>query len=395
VTDSGELLHFLTARAAPARLFNGVTEAVSLTEEASPSAEDEPAPVIDVVDLARAGYSPPKFVVDTLIPQTGLVLLSGDTGACKSSLSLHIAFSVACGLPVAKRFQTFGNGRPVLYVNGEMGRDILTRFVYANAAGLDVDLQGLAPGRIYFEGADGFADLLFAGDPTECDSAMKLQRLVKELRPVLILLDTFRALFTADEGKTPEVRATFRWLGNLAKDFDTAIVVGHHYRKVSQVSNAPRERVSGVRDLIAGVDVHLTLRSPSGKPVSALLLEKTRTPFGGIGPGTEWPIESRWIDEAEGVPARSTFSAGEPAEAAAADASAKLEAAKGEILELLLIEPRTRKEIDCDKAGSRTRRRALESLLNAGDVIVMAQKKGRSELLGLPGTVESLFDEGE
>ncbi|HEY6326558.1 MAG TPA: AAA family ATPase [Candidatus Cybelea sp.] len=353
--------------------------------------------VVDILDLVKRGYEPPAFIVEHLVPKASLVLLTGDTGACKTSLLLHTALALATGNAVAGRFPTFSAGRPVLYVNGEMGPNELVRFTFANAAGLDLEVEALPPGRLMFAGREGLADFLFDA-ALKSDAAIELKSLIERLRPVVVILDTLRALFALDETKTAEVRRALDWLKNLAIEFDVAIIVGHHFRKISQVSNAPRERVSGVRDLIAAADTHVTLQSPASAAVTGILLDKTRTPYRGVRSQTAWPVESQWTDEIGDSPARSTFTAGEPKAGSAAQLGAEVDKQKGEIRALLTDGPKTLDELECGKTGNSSRKRALVEMRKEGEVIEAtdrvgrASKKGRSKLFVLPGPAPEAFD---
>lgn len=339
----------------------------------------EPLATIDTLELLAGEDTPPKFAVEPLFPTPGLVLLSGDTGSCKTSLLLSASYAFALSLPVANRFPTFPEGRGVLYVNGEMNRSFLRRFVAANIAGLGLARDDKRLAAVSFQGKNGLAEVLL-GNPEAFET---LRAHIARTRPGLVVLDTLRSLFDLDEKETQVVRRVLRELTALAVEFNTCIILAHHQRKLSAVSNALRERVSGSRDLIAAVDVHLALRAPSGKPMTALLLDKTRQPIGGIGPGTEWPIATHWLD---GEPPTSSFVAGEPA--ATTDDSAR-EDAKLEIIELLATGPKTRKELNATKG---THRRALDDdLIPSGEVVVVG-KAGQAHLLGLSGSSAALLE---
>ncbi|MGH8165450.1 MAG: AAA family ATPase, partial [Rhodanobacteraceae bacterium] len=308
-----------------------------------------PYVVVSARDLLTQPYTEPTFLVEHLIPERSVVLLSADSGAGKTSFMLNAVFSLGLGMPIANRFGAFGT-RPTLYVNGEMSTGTLVRFMYATIAGLGVDVEECASEKVLFEGANGLTNFFLAiNDKTAADY---IEGLLERVRPQLIVLDTFRSLFEADENKSREVREVFAWLRRLCEAYDLSIVVSHHLRKLSQVSNNQRERVSGSRDLIAAVDTHVTMRSPSGRPVNALVLDKTRTPHAGIAAGCEWPIDARWID---GSPPRSTFTAGDPAgERTGAD-----DVAQEEILALVATEgPLTVRDLD---ASGGARKRALET----------------------------------
>ena len=338
---------------------------------------------VDAAELLTRPYSPPSFLIEHLVPHRAITLLSADTGAGKSSFLLHAALSVAHAAPVAGRFGTARVDGPILYLNGEMSVDVLTSFLYANAAGIGVNVADIPTGRLLFEGESGLTDFFLGlgdGAPVE-----RLEALLDRLRPELVVFDTFRALFEADESKTKEVRLVFQWLRTLCERFGCSIIVVHHIRKLSQVSNGPRERVSGSRDLIGAVDVHIALRSQGGQPVNAILIDKTRTPHGGVRAGTEWPMEANWTDGVEGGPPSSTFTAGEPSR----QSGTSIETAQQEIVDVLAAEgPKTIADLD---ANGGSRKRALDGLRENGAVIPHG-KRGRAVLFGLKDDGGSLLD---
>jgi AAA domain len=335
---------------------------------------------VDAAELLARPYEAPRFLIEHLVPENSIVLLSADTGSGKTSLLLHTALAASLALPVAGRFGVCAAASPVLYFNGEMTPAMLTTFLRANALGMGIG-DNIPAERLKFQGKSGRADLFLSVDN---DNARWLFRnWLLTLRPKLVILDTLRALFEVDESKTTEVRKLFSWLREVSEEFSCTIIVAHHVRKLSAVSNALRERVSGARDLIAAVDVHIALRAPAGRPANAILLDKTRTPHAGVHPGTEWPLQGTWTGE----PPRSLWIAAEPS----TQSSAPIESAQQEILDLLTTEgPKTKKDL---AATGGTRRRALEALLKDGQVS-KAGKKGQADLYDLqsPASAE-LFDD--
>ena len=335
---------------------------------------------IDAADLLQRPYAAPRFLVEHLIPERAITLLSADTGAGKSSFLLHTALSIAFALPVAGRFGVAVRDAPLLYLNGEMSIDVLTRFLHANAAGIGVDVADLPKGRLLFEGDSGLTDFFLGFH--DRGPADRLEQLLERTRPAVLVLDTFRALFEADESKTKEVRTVFAWLRTLTERFDCSIAVAHHIRKLSQVSNGARERVSGSRDLIGAVDVHVALRSLGGQPANYVLIDKTRMPSGGVSAGTEWPLQASWLD---GEPPQSRFAAGEPTR----QNTATTETAQQEILDVLNAEgPKTIADLG---AGGGSRKRALDALRENGSIIVVG-KSGRAVLLGVKSAHENLLE---
>lgn len=272
-------------------------------------AAPEKLDVVDAMDLLAAPLGEPKFLVSPLLPEASLVLLSGDTGSGKTAFAVHIAAALAVGRPVAGRFEVSEGCRPVLFLNGEMSTSLVRRYLREALLGLDAQLE---PGRFLFEGLDGVSKFHFSGVTKE-----QLEGLVADWRPSLVIIDTQRAILIDDENDGVVVRAVFSWLRErIVNAYGATVLVCHHLRKIGQASNTERERVSGSRDILASVDVHLAAKSQGEHPMHALAIGKTRFPADGIAAGTEWPIEARLEYGAPGEPNRSIFIAGEIGESA-------------------------------------------------------------------------------
>jgi hypothetical protein len=354
-------------------------------EEARAIAEHAAAPVlgdeletIDATELLSAPYVKPRFIVEHLLVSRGITLLSADTGGLKTALLMHMAIALALAAPVAGRFATFGDGRPVLYINGEMSADSIKQYLHQAAGGFGASVP---PNRLHFVGAGALAELRL-----NARSFTRLRRLIEDVRPCLVVFDTFRALFDGDENDARDVRPAFRLIRDLCEEYDCAAAVAHHQRKWGPVSNDDRERVAGSRDIIASVDIHLVLKSRSGRPLQAIKIDKTRFPDGAVNLGTEWPVSARLE---LGERPRSIITADEAAVVQYVGESGGEAAAKIAIVARLRAEgPLT---IDALGADRGTAKRAFGKLCanakrGTGEVVEIG-KIGRKAYYGLPGQV--------
>jgi hypothetical protein len=248
-----------------------------------------------------------------------------------------------------------------------MNSDSLQQYLHQAVAAF---AKPLPPGRIHFEGAGGLATFRF-----QPDDQVRLERLIKRLSPVLVVFDTMRALFEVDENDAGDVRRPFAYLRQLCENHDCSAVVAHHVRKIGQVSNSDRERVSGSRDIIAAVDVHVALKSVDGRPLHAIKIDKTRFPHAGVAVGTEWPVTATLEP---GTPPRSIILAAEHTSPKVV--AEKLAHAEAAILERLEAEgPLTIAALGADRGNAK---RAFETLRKAKAVVVV-DKVGRKKLYGL------------
>jgi hypothetical protein len=327
---------------------------------------------LDAADLLCQTYETPQFIVEHLIAERGVTLISADTGGGKSAFLMHASVALALDMLAADRFATTAAGRPVLYINGEMSPALLKQYLHQAVAAVG---QSVPRGRIHFEGLDGLATFRFNDE--DC---ARLERLVERIGPAVIVFDTMRALFEVDENDAGEVRRPFAVLLRLCQAHDCAAVVAHHVRKIGPVSNSDRERVSGSRDIIAAVDIHLVLKSRDGRPMHALKVDKTRFPLDGVAAGTEWPITARLEP---GTPPRSIIIAAEPTSPEAA--AEKVVDAEAAILDRLEAEgPLTIATLGADRGNTK---RAFETLRKAGTIVVIG-KIERKTLYGLPDQID-------
>jgi energy-coupling factor transporter ATP-binding protein EcfA2 len=347
----------------------GLLDGVAMPSEFSNGPES-----VDAVDLLLKQYEPPRFIVDHLVPEGSIVLLTGDSGSAKTAFLLHLAVALASGKPIADRFETIPDAR-VLYVNGEMSEQLIQRYLLEATTGLDVILDR---GRLRFEGKNGCASFSVGGL-----ASGSLQAVLADFKPHVVILDTMRALLIEDEREASEVRQVFGWLRRYVLAEHGAVpIVGHHLRKIGQVSNSARQRTSGSSDIIASVDVHLSAKAREGRPMNAILLDKTRVPVEGCTAGTEWPIDAQLAEGIQGY--RSLFRAGDPVRTEAQGNA--LEEAVDELRERILASgPMSIADMG---ATSGTVKRAYERLRDAGEVIV-AGKDGRKTLYGLSASASN------
>jgi RecA/RadA recombinase len=326
---------------------------------------------VDAADLLAQPVEDPKFLVRHIVAESAIILVSGDTGSGKTAFALHVAAAIATGNPVAGRFPVTAGCGPVLFVNGEMSSVLVRRYLRESFGGIEAELER---GRLFFEGIDGVGTFRFS-DATKA----QLEELVATLKPSLVILDTQRALLIEDENDAVEVRHAFTWLrSRIVNAHGVSVVVLHHLRKIGQASNSDRERVSGSRDILASVDVHLAAVSRGELPMHALKIGKTRFPFDGVAAGTEWPIEARFEYGRPGEGNRSIFIAGEIGDVPAT--SKRADEAVNALMALFEVgEPLSRGDANATAGNAK---RAWDLLVNQ-KVIVCVGKRGRQKLYTL------------
>jgi hypothetical protein len=149
------------------------------------------------------------------IPLRHLTVLDGDPGTGKSTLALDIAARVTTGASMPLGTSGSVQPRRVLVLTAE---DVVESTVRARlvCAGADLDLVA-----------------------TPTDQAIKvpegLEDLLQELRPALVIIDPLMAYISPklDSNNDQQVRQVLTPLANLAKRYNTAIVVVRHLNKTT------------------------------------------------------------------------------------------------------------------------------------------------------------------
>lgn len=204
--------------------------------EYSLSKADNPAKLETVVASSFEGMAVPKqsWLVENLIPEANVTILSGDGATGKSLLALQLAIATATGGMWIGYKPTPGR---VLFVSaedelGELHRRLdqivpdlasLTRLVLVPLAGKDAVLA--AP-----TGRDGLLK------PTPVFEA--LRQTIMQHQPNVLILDTLADLFGGDEIKKIHARQFIGQLRGLALEFNLTILLLSHPSQAGMTSGS-------------------------------------------------------------------------------------------------------------------------------------------------------------
>lgn len=188
-------------------------------------------PLLSLINAATlAGTAVPReWHVDELIPSMTVTLLSGDGGTGKSLLALQLAAATTIG--------GYWVGRPVkagacLYISAEDDIDELHRRLIDIAAAAKVTLADLAGLEIL--PLAGKHALLAVPDgkssnvlkPTKLYEA--LDRVLGQMQPALVILDTLADLFGGEENQRAQARQFVGLLRGLCIRHKTTVLVLAH-----------------------------------------------------------------------------------------------------------------------------------------------------------------------
>ena len=230
---------------------------------------------VDLSNLAQATAPHTDYALERLLPRRHVTLLGGHGGIGKTTLALTLGAHVVCGrdwagLPAAKQ--------RVLYLSMEdPGRLIKARLRnIATAYALPFDWLEEA-----MDIRDGtFSDCTLAIEANDFGTrhlvptaAMgELQALLTLVEYGLVIVDNASDGFAGDENNRRQVRQFMRWLANIARDTDVAILLLVHIDKHAAKHGGAGNSYSGSTAWHNTARSRLALIDRDGVPV--LLHEK-------------------------------------------------------------------------------------------------------------------------
>ena len=224
----------------------------------------------------QSNQNKPQWLVHGLWGEQAVGILGGQPKCCKSFMALDIAVSVAAKTPCLRRFPV-GRSGPVLLFPAEDALDVVRRRLVGICAAAGVDFNQLPVFVIT-------TPRLLLDVPQD---RARLRQTIKELRPVLLILDPLIRMHSADENVSKDIAPILGFLRELQREFRMAVMLVHHARKRSG-QERPGQMLRGSSDLHGWGDSNLYLRrkgndlilsiehraAPSGEDMTLELMEE-------------------------------------------------------------------------------------------------------------------------
>ena len=170
-----------------------------------------------------------EWIIDGLVPDSVVTMLSGDGGTGKSLLALQLAAAVATGRAwIGRKPDRAG---PAMVLSAEDDSAELHRRLADIAAAEDLSLADLAPLHITsLAGKDALLATLDKKTNTLAATALydALDRCMAEIEPALLVLDTLADLTAGDENTRAHARQFVGFLQRLALRHRCAVVLLSH-----------------------------------------------------------------------------------------------------------------------------------------------------------------------
>jgi hypothetical protein len=195
-------------------------------------------PIKPLSELMLQQFPEQEYLVNRLIPESSITILSGYSRSFKTYVLLHIAQSVAGGNPFFGQFETAKSG--VLIIDEENGERLLQKRL--KQLGTVADLP------IYFTPRQGFCL-----DDEVIDNVI-LSCLTYDIR--LVIIDSLIRIHGSDENSAREMSKVFRQLRRFNERGITVLVTQHN-RKQGAVNGGAGNEMRGSTDILAAVDSHI------------------------------------------------------------------------------------------------------------------------------------------
>jgi len=205
---------------------------------------------VGVEGLFQEGVAP-RWLVSGVVPERGLVVISGDPYTSKSFSALEMCRAVATGTPFMGYFPVEHEGT-TLYIGEDSPTWDIAAQVRKLLAGADM-LGGATPRHMLFANKHG------ASLNTD-DGLGQILKLVARHDPVLVVLDSLRELHDQDENDSQVMR---RIMGRIRKitelECGPTVVVVHHNGKPGQEQRGAIHRARGSSAINGAADAALTM----------------------------------------------------------------------------------------------------------------------------------------
>lgn len=207
--------------------------------------------LMDAGTLIDRSSTETPFVIDQIIPDEGICFLAGKPGSMKSWLAYDAALAVCRGRPwLGFDVPKAGNVLVLNFDNPshELGR----RFVRLGLKREDKIMFHSPAATLPREGLPAMLQLP--------DSLTALQLIMIRLRPMLVLVDSYRQSHTGDEHSSRDMGRIMSCLRSLT-GYGASILVLHHLRKQGQQKDdVDDEPLRGSTEIQASADTILIVK---------------------------------------------------------------------------------------------------------------------------------------
>lgn len=190
--------------------------------------------VYDIEELCALEDEGNRWLVQNMVPRVGRTMVWGEGGSYKTSILFDLCVAVASGGALLRQFPVIEHG-PVFVVSAEgskyTNRDrILDHIRAREAASPELYARGGKPPIPSVQECPLYycQQAYLLDDPQDKKEFLED---VERIRPVLILLDPLDSFLEGDENSANETKRFRRFVDDIVRDFECAVMIIHHSTK--------------------------------------------------------------------------------------------------------------------------------------------------------------------
>ncbi|SEW35745.1 AAA domain-containing protein [Chitinophaga sp. YR573] len=199
-------------------------------------------------ELFQLNIQEVPFLVENLIPQSGLCCLTGSSDCNKSTLLRQLSFEIAMGLETFLGFKMNPKYKRVVYISTED------------------DFKSIAA-LIRKQYPDGMPDEIFDRIYFIFNTEKHIQELKEYFsknRVDAVIIDTWTDLYGGDLNQSNKVRASFDIYSQLANIYGCAFIFIHHKGKRTEDKSPSKNNLLGSQGIEAKMRTLIELRREAG-----------------------------------------------------------------------------------------------------------------------------------
>jgi RecA-family ATPase len=172
-----------------------------------------------------------KWILEPLIPKRGITILDGLGGVGKSWFAMDLAYSICTGKDFLEKFPVANPGK-VLYLTAEEDEETFVER-------LDMVQKHYPENKNFIwlsfleEGVDITSYLCTKKrwDRVVTETAQIIEKLIKEIEPVLVVIDPLISFFGLNENDSEDAMFFYNVLRHMIREYHTNFLILHHQNK--------------------------------------------------------------------------------------------------------------------------------------------------------------------
>ena len=268
------------------REFEKVIKHVGKVTPITQTPKDKPK-ILSLADRMSRKLNPPGWLIEGFWPVGSHGIIAGPPKSYKSILVMEMAISIASGTSLFGTYPVHTSGT-VLYIQNENPDwsidDRLQKMLAYKGIETVVDAIEVN-GKIEFrEKPIPFYSVDYNLNLTDEKDKEWLENVVKEYRPKMVILDSLYMMMSGvDENSMKEVAPMMNWLlHRLAKPYNCAVVVLHHWNKNTKGSRDTR--MLGSQAFRAWVDSQINAQTSDSEENTVTFYREFPRSYGTLSP---------------------------------------------------------------------------------------------------------------